>query len=64
MIFFKPFYDKLMYRLLMGGMCIMDVMFYVTIILLGIIMLSGIGYLIHYYVSNRESLKRGGNKVL
>ncbi len=42
----------------------MDVMFYVTMILLGIIMLSGIGYLIHYYVKTRERDNGGENKVI
>lgn len=32
----------------------MDVMFYVTIILLGGIIISGTGYIIHYYIKNKE----------
>ena len=35
----------------MGGM------FYVTTILLGIIIVSGIGYLINHYIKNKESPK-------
>ncbi|SKC81073.1 hypothetical protein [Maledivibacter halophilus] len=35
----------------------MDIMFYVTIVLLGIIILSSAGYLMHYFVNNRKSSK-------
>lgn len=41
----------------------MDVMFYVTIILLGIIILSSVGYLVLYFVKNRNASKRGSERA-
>ncbi|MFZ7101297.1 MAG: hypothetical protein ACOWWO_01395 [Peptococcaceae bacterium] len=34
------------------------VMFYATLFLLGVIIMSGAGYIIHYYVKNKDSPKR------
>ncbi|MCT4566458.1 MAG: hypothetical protein N4A68_19350 [Maledivibacter sp.] len=42
----------------------MEVMFYVTIVLLGAIIFSGVGYLIHYCINNRASPKMDEDKKI
>lgn len=64
MIFFYWFFSRIIDKLFMKGGYIMEIMFYVTIIILSAIIIASAGYLIHYYINTRESPVRDKDKNL